>query len=182
MTDNELLNLFYSYRILSNRLSRETANLYRTYAKSLCDFLKKKEKCLSDVTLKVLIEFAETDEVQNLCAGSKATFWSCMNSFGDYLYSHGVWSINYVQFLDRPRNSNMYLPKFLTVDEIEKLLSVIDVDTLIGIRDYAIFELIYSCGLRCSELCHLLLINIHLNEHYLMVQGKGIIRSLFPFP
>ena len=65
--------------------------------------------------------------------------------------------------------------------KIEKLLSVIDVSTPLGKRDDALFELIYSCGLRISEVCNLLMENLHMNEQIILVRGKGDKERIIPF-
>ena len=71
--------------------------------------------------------------------------------------------------------------RLLTVEEVDKLLSFIDTSTLSGKRDDALFELIYSCGLRISEACDLKISNVHLNEHLIMVHGKGDKERIVPF-
>lgn len=82
--------------------------------------------------------------------------------------------------LDRPKASRS-LPKVLSVEQVETLLSVVDTSTPIGKRDAALFEMIYSCGLRISEACTLLIDNLHLNEQLVMVCGKGDKERIVPF-
>ena len=67
------------------------------------------------------------------------------------------------------------------MEQIDNLLSVIDTKTASGIRDDALFELIYSCGLRISEACGLLIANVHLEEKLILVRGKGDKERIVPF-
>ncbi len=65
------------------------------------------------------------------------------------------------------------LPDYLSVEEVDKLLSVPDLSTAKGIRDKLIFELMYSCGLRVSEVCSLTLFDVSIDAEYLRLFGKG---------
>ena len=72
-------------------------------------------------------------------------------------------------------------PEYLTVDEVERLLDIPDWSTVLGCRDKAMLELMYSCGLRVSEVCDLVLQNVNLDERYLLVYGKGRKERIVPF-
>ncbi len=73
-----------------------------------------------------------------------------------------------------------HLPEVLSVEEIERLLEVIDVSRPEGQRDRAIVEVLYGCGLRISELCTLKISNLFLEEGYIRVHGKGSKERLVP--
>ena len=68
----------------------------------------------------------------------------------------------------------------LSVEEIDQILSVIDVSTPEGTRNYAIIEMLYSCGLRVSELTHLRFTELYFDEEFIRVQGKGDKQRLVP--
>ena len=82
--------------------------------------------------------------------------------------------------LDRPKAAHN-LPKVLSPEQVDALLSGIDTSTLCGKRDEALFELIYSCGLRISEACDLKIINVHMDERLILVHGKGDKERIVPF-
>ncbi len=105
---------------------------------------------------------------------------SALRSFGSYLVRIGVWKENLGYLLERPRKT-VSVPRVLSVDEVETLLASIDVSTSLGVRDRALFEVIYSSGLRISEASGLLLQNIYLKENILFVLGKGNKERLVPF-
>ena len=92
----------------------------------------------------------------------------------------GIWKENIAFLLEVPRKS-ITVPKVLSVDEVEKLLDSIDVSSSLGIRDRALFEIIYSSGLRISEVSGLLIQTLYLKEGILFVLGKGNKERLVPF-
>ena len=72
------------------------------------------------------------------------------------------------------------LPEILSVAEIDMLMDVIDVSTPVGQRNRAILEVLYSCGLRVSELTNLCISSLYLKEGYIIVTGKGNKQRLVP--
>lgn len=105
---------------------------------------------------------------------------SGLRAFGDYLERKGMWSENPAMELDKPKAARN-LPKVLSIEQIDSLLDSIDKTSLSGKRDDALFELVYSCGLRISEVCTLKLANLHLEERLILVHGKGDKERLVPF-
>lgn len=105
---------------------------------------------------------------------------SALRSFGTFLVREGLWKENFPLLVDRPRTKRA-LPRVLSVEQIEELLSVIDTSTTLGLRDRALFELVYSSGLRIGEVCGLLLQNVHMKERIIWVRGKGDKERLVPF-
>jgi integrase/recombinase XerD len=73
------------------------------------------------------------------------------------------------------------LPKVLSINEIEKILNVIDITKILGIRDRAMLELLYACGLRISELLKLRLSSIFFDEGWIRIFGKGNKERIVPF-
>ncbi len=105
---------------------------------------------------------------------------SALRSFGDFLVVTGRWTENTASVLEKPDVSKK-LPRVLTVEQVNLMLDSIDVSKPLGVRDRTLFELIYSCGLRISEACGLLIENVHLSEHLIMVNGKGSKQRIVPF-
>ena len=81
--------------------------------------------------------------------------------------------------MDSPKLGHS-LPKTLSEDEVEKLIHAPDVEEVIGLRDRAMLELIYACGLRVSELINLDILNINLRQGVIRVIGKGEKERLVP--
>ncbi len=105
---------------------------------------------------------------------------SSLRSFGTFLVREGIWKENIALLLQRPR-AKRSLPRVLSVDQIDTLLECIDTSTPLGLRDRALFELVYSSGLRISEVCTILLQNVHIEERLLWVRGKGDKERIVPF-
>ena len=72
------------------------------------------------------------------------------------------------------------LPVFLSINEVENLLDAPDQQTIFGLRDRAMLELLYSCGLRVSELINLEFQQININDEYIRILGKGNKERLLP--
>lgn len=83
------------------------------------------------------------------------------------------------EFLIRPRTGSR-LPLYLTVEEIERFIDSFDEQKACGIRDRALFELMYSCGLRVSEICDLNIDDVFIDEKLVKVTGKGDKQRLIP--
>ena len=105
---------------------------------------------------------------------------SALRSFGSFLVEEGIWQENLVQLVERPKIQRA-LPRVLSVEQVDSLLAAIDTSEPLGVRDRALFELVYSCGLRISEVATLLIGNVHLQERILIVMGKGSKERVLPF-
>lgn len=103
---------------------------------------------------------------------SVARHLSAIRQFHKFLLSEGRCAANVTEVFDTPRSARL-LPHCLGADEIERLLAAPDTATPEGLRDAAILEVFYSCGLRISELAALPLRNVSLEEGSLRIRGKG---------
>lgn len=180
MTIEELLNHFYSDLILVKRDSEQTALTYKISCGEFLNWLVEQRIKLRDVTVQNLMYFLvkrKTDGASELTISKDI---SALRSFGDYLVRKSYWTENLALLLDRPKASRN-LPKVLSLEEVEALLGSIDTSTDLGKRDDALYELIYSCGLRISEACSLLIANVHMEEGLILVRGKGNKERLIPF-
>ena len=83
------------------------------------------------------------------------------------------------ELLEGPKKSK-HLPTVLTLDEINRMMAAIDLSTNEGHRNRAMMEMLYGSGLRVSELVNLQLSRIYLNEHYMLIEGKGSKQRLVP--
>lgn len=180
MTVDELLNQFYSDLIFVRRDSEQTALTYRFSAEEFLKYLVQEKVKLREVSVQNLLYFLIKRKEDGCAEYTIAKDISGLRAFGEYLVRKDYWSENYVLMIDRPKASRS-LPKVLSVEQVEKLLSQIDTSTLCGKRDDALFELIYSCGLRISEACDLKVANVHMNENLLLVHGKGDKERIVPF-
>lgn len=181
MDINTFLQQFYTDLRLKIRDSEETAQTYRTSAKIFLEWLSNQKIKLADVSVKTLIYYLLYRKTSgDLNELTIAKDISALRALGDYLVRENYWEENHALQLEKPKASRN-IPSYLTVEEIDRLLSVIDKTTLVGKRDDALYELVYSCGLRISEVCGLLLENLHMNERIILVHGKGDKERIVPF-
>ena len=135
---------------------------------------------LRAVTTQTLVLYLIERQTEGVSELTVAKDISAIRAFGDFLVRKNFWSENIALLLEKPRTSKK-LPQVLTVEQVDEILNDIDTSKPSGIRDDALFELIYSCGLRISEACGLKIANVHLEEKIILVRGKGDKERLVPF-
>lgn len=177
---NNFLSQFYTDLLLVERLSKNTAETYKISIEIFLNWCSAEKIKLSDITIQNLMYYLIWRKTNNCSSLTISKEISALRSFGSFLQRQNIWAENLALLLDRPKASKA-LPKVLSIDSVNKLLNVIDTSTPLGKRDAALFELIYSCGLRISEVCGLLMENLHINEQIIMVHGKGDKERIVPF-
>ena len=114
-----------------------------------------------------------------LAKNSQARKLSGVRSFCKFLRIEGIMDINPIELIEGPRPERK-LPDVLTVEEIERLISSIDMSRKEGVRNKAMLEVLYSCGLRVSELTSLKISRVDLIDGLIRVVGKGNKERLLP--
>jgi len=107
-----------------------------------------------------------------LSSSSSARYFSSLKGFFGYLFSSTYIEINPIEKISAPKVSKG-LPNVLNINEIEAILSQPDTSKKLGLRDKALLETFYACGLRVSELINLKISDLFLNEEIIRVFGKG---------
>ena len=110
---------------------------------------------------------------------SQARQLSALRSFFDWLILEGERSDNPCDMVDSPKLGR-YLPEVLSVEEVTKIIEGVDTRSWQGVRDRAILEILYGCGLRVSEVCDLKISNVYTTENFVRVIGKGNKERLVP--
>ena len=110
---------------------------------------------------------------------SQARLLSSLRSFFNWCIEEGDLKDNPCDRIDAPKLGK-YLPAVLSVEEVDAILESVDLKTPAGLRDRAILEVLYGCGLRVSECTGLLLSHVHLDEGYVDVIGKGDKQRIIP--
>ena len=175
-----ILSSYYDDLVSIDGKSISTAQTYCFAVEIFLNWLKSENKEIPLVEISDLIKYLVWRQTQGMDSLTVAKDISSLRSFGNYLTRNQIWKENFALELDRPKAEKV-LPKVLSVEEVDALLNCIDVSTDLGVRDRALFELIYSCGLRISEVSNLLLQNLHLKERIIWVTGKGNKERLVPF-
>lgn len=171
---------FYSDLLMVERDSKQTALTYRTSCEVFLLWCQKRRIKLAEVTSKDLMYFNVWRKTTGINEITLAKDLSGLRALGEYLVREEIWKENYALILDRPKSPRT-LPAVLSRQEVELLLSQIDTTERLGTRDRALFELVYSCGLRISEVCSLKVIDLHLAEKFILVKGKGSKERIIPF-
>ena len=181
MTIESLLLRFHSDMVSVERLSENSAATYEECAKIFLYWLQREQVKLAAVNPQVLISYLGWRRLEQKCDElTIAKDISGLRSLGSYLVRQKMWEENHAMLLERPKASKA-LPKVLSVEQVDKFLDAIDTTEPLGVRDRALFELIYSCGLRISEAATLKVENLHLKEQLLIVHGKGDKERMVPF-
>ena len=180
MTIEQLLNQFYSDLILVKRDAQKTAETYKISAETFLNWLVEERIKLADVTPQNITYFLVKRKTEGCNELTIAKDISGIRALGDFLERKEYWKENVALLLERPKTVHA-LPKVLTEDQVDVLLESIDTSDNVGKRDDALFELIYSCGLRISEACSLKVANVHMDEQIILVHGKGDKERIVPF-
>ena len=110
---------------------------------------------------------------------SQARILSSLRSFYSFLLLDGYIENNPTELLKSPKTA-IYLPDVLTLQEIDDIINAIDLAKKEGQRNRAMIEVLYSCGLRVSELCEMKLSDLYIEEQFVRITGKGDKQRLVP--
>ncbi len=177
--EDNIVRKYKNYLLLEKSLSSNSIDAYMTDLAKLSGFLQNENLKVEDVTLDNLQQFVAQLYDIGINARSVARIISGIKSFYDFLVLDGYMQNDPTELLDSPK-IGLKLPTVLALDEIEKLMSVIDLSTKEGQRNRAILETLYSCGLRISELTTLKFSDLFFDEGFIKVQGKGSKQRLVP--
>ena len=179
MQNELLLQKYKRYLLLEKGLSKNTISAYLTDLRKLIKYVEMNELSVKDLKTSHLEEFLAELYDQGIKARSIARVLSGIKSFYHFLFLDGYIETNPSELLESPQ-IGLKLPTVLSVEEIDAILSAIDVSTVEGTRNYAIIETLYSCGLRVSEVASLKFTNLFFDEGFIRVDGKGSKQRLVP--
>lgn len=172
---------FKAFLRLEKSLSDNSVQAYLHDVALLFRFIQLQQQTveITDIQLKFLQQFVHYIHELGLSAPSQSRIISGIKSFFSYLLLEDIIQTNPTELLEAPKSSRK-LPDTLSVEEINTLISAIDVSTPEGTRNKAIIETMYSCGLRVSELITLKISNIYTDVGFIRVIGKGNKERLIP--
>jgi integrase/recombinase XerD len=172
---------FGSYLRIERSLSSNSVGSYLNDVRKLRDYIREKrnEASPSDLTYQDLSDFIAFTAEGLDSARTQARLISGIRSFCRYLLLEKIITDDPSALLESPR-TGMKLPEVLSLDEIDMMVNAIDLSTPEGHRNKAMIETMYSCGLRVSELVNMRLTDIHRNEGFVVVTGKGNKQRLVP--
>ena len=170
---NVAINDFKNYLKIERNLSLNTIESYLFDVKKLIVYLKKNKINKEPLTL-------QSDQIKEFIyhiskeikPQTQARIISGLRRFYDYLILEELIEMNPMKNIETPK-IGVHLPTTLTLKEIDKMISNIKLTSKTGIRNVAIIELLYSCGLRVSELVNLKVSDLFFKESLIKVTGKG---------
>ena len=170
--DRDFIKEFLTYIQVEKGLARHTLESYRRDLNRLASWSNTNKKQLTEITRSDLRKWIASLSREGLAPSSIARIVSAVRGFFKFLMLDGHIKSHPAEDLDTPQRFS-YLPKFLTEDEINRLFAAPDVATEEGIRDRAVLEVMYACGLRVSELVALKHADIDLLAGLVVCHGKG---------
>lgn len=181
---NKIIQDFSAYLRLERGLSLNTASSYCSDIELLWRFISDKEttidaKSLDNLDRDVLHSFLSFKESEGISKRTQARMVSSIKAFYNFLEEDSIINQNPSELIETPKIKK-YLPTVLSVNEVEKVISVIDLSSDEGHRNKAIIEILYSCGLRVSELVNLKISDLHFDQGFIRVIGKGDKQRLVP--
>lgn len=181
MWEHEIIE-YKNFLKLERSLSDNSIGAYVNDINKLTSFLKsinKDDIDYSDIDTIIIREFVEYLYNLGISSYSQARIISGIKSFFNYLLIEEKIKINPTELIESPKLDKK-LPDTLNIEDIEKILSSIELDSFEGVRNRAIIETLYSCGLRVSELINLSYQNLYLDIGFIKVIGKASKERLVP--
>ena len=174
-----IIRKYQQYLRLEKSLSPNTFDAYMTDLQKLLHFLEGENIEIPDVTPNDLQRFAAGLHDIGIHPRSQARILSGIKSFFHFLVIADYREADPSELLEGPK-IGFKIPEVLTVEEIDRIISTVDMEKKEGQRNRAILETLYSCGLRVSELCNLKISDLYFEEGFIKVEGKGSKQRLVP--
>lgn len=179
MTLSAILRRYYQYLKLEKSYSDNTVQAYQRDFQKFADFALAENVDILSPTLDDFHRFSAQLIDLGINPLSLSRILSGVRSFYHFLVMNGEINDDPTELLEFPQRPQ-HFPDVLTTDEVDRILSVIDLSQTEGQRNRTIIEVLFSCGLRVSELCNLKLSDLYLDEGFLSVFGKGSKQRLVP--
>lgn len=177
--DGAVLRRYMQYLRLEKSVSDNTLDAYTRDLQKLVNYYADNGIDFRTVTLRDFDLFAGVLKENGVSARSIARVLSGVRSFYHFLALEGEVLQDPTELLESPKIGK-HLPQVLSIEEIDRILGAIDLSKPEGVRDHCIIEVLYSCGLRISELCSLRMSDLYLDEGFIRVMGKGCKERLVP--
>ncbi|MEZ7746464.1 site-specific tyrosine recombinase/integron integrase [Prevotella jejuni] len=175
----DIVGRYRRYLKLEKGYSANTLDAYLRDVDKLLRYLALEQVDVLDVKLEDLEHFAAFISDLGIGPRSLARILSGVRQFYRFLVVDGYLEVDPTELLESPKQPD-HLPEVLSTAEVDLLEQAIDLTKWEGHRNRAIIEVLFSCGLRVSELTNLKLSNLYVDEQYIRVMGKGAKERLVP--
>lgn len=170
---------FLQYARLERSLAVNTLSAYQNDIEKLAIYFNEMGKTADKISLTDLQNFIRWINELGLASRSQARLISSIRAFYKYLVIEDLVKEDPSELLDAPK-LGLKLPEVLSFEEINEMIDIIDLSKKEGTRNKAIIEMLYSCGLRVSELVSLKISDLYFNDGFIKVIGKGNKERLVP--
>jgi integrase/recombinase XerD len=178
-TGRELLARYEGYLRAELRLSPHSIGTYGTECRIFMEWLDTHGRDVLGVTAPGIVEYLVARQVEGIDQCTISKMLSSLRSFYRYCVLEGLVASNPAETVEMPRIKRK-IPKVFSSEEVDNLLALCEPDSTSGLRDRALFEVMYSCGLRVSEAADLSLDQVYLKEGFLKIIGKGEKERIVP--
>ena len=175
----DIVSCYRRYLKLEKGYSVNTLDAYMRDVDKLLRYLAVEQVDVLDAKLEDLEHFAAFISDLGIGPRSLARILSGVRQFYRFLVIDGYLEVDPTELLESPKQPD-HLPEVLSTAEVDLLEQAIDLSKWEGHRNRAIIEVLFSCGLRVSELTNLKLSNLYIEEQYIRVMGKGAKERLVP--
>src|SRR5579863_9976005 len=174
------IHIFLSYLRVEKGLSQNTILAYGRDLKRFAEFLRKRHTLrMEDVNREDVVDFLSSLYKERLDSRSVARYLVSLRGLYKFAMMEGLVTLDPTENLESPKIRSS-LPTYVRVDEIDKLLQAPDLSTPFGLRDRAMLEVLYSTGLRVSELLNLRIADVDMRIGCVRCIGKGDKERLVP--
>lgn len=176
---DNIIHKYIRYMKLQRNYSGNTLEAYILDINKLLKFLKDNGISPEAAKLSDIQCFAASLHDIGISPRSQCRILSGVRAFYRYLYLDGYIKDDPTELLESPKLGD-HLPEVLTTEEVDRLEQAIDLSKWEGQRNKAIIEVLFSCGLRVSELVNLKMSALYLDEQFVRIMGKGNKERLVP--
>ena len=176
----DILNDYLHFLKIERGLSTNTIVSYERDLRQYHAFLaKKKITSFTEVDRYVVMDFLQELKKQNKSSATVIRMISSLRKYHQFMRIERIINDDPMQHIETPKKEKI-LPKVLNLAEVEKLIETPNTNTVLGLRDRAILEVMYATGLRVSELITLKLSDLHLKIALIQTLGKGDKERIVP--
>jgi len=179
VADARILSEFLNYLRVERGLSANTVESYRYDLLRFQEYLKQRGLLVSEVSQSVIVDYLSRQREQGKGTRTISRYLAAIRCFYHYLLHEHQIAADPTEGLESPKLEKN-LPRVLSVEEVELLLSQPDLRTATGLRDRAMLELMYATGMRVSELLGLNMENLSLDSGFVRCLGKGRKERIIP--
>lgn len=169
-TETDLITSYTEYLYVERRLSKPTISCYKHEIVLFLTFLREHKLEVEQVKEPIITSYLASRD--NVSSRTTSRIITILKSFYSFLLSQKIAFSNPLELVGQIK-VHKALPSVMQTDEVDKVLSCIDTSNDLGLRDLALYEMIYSCGLRISEAINLKISDYDKSQQLLKIIGKG---------